>query len=159
MVQTGICCRLCKSCLQSGLVMFETGLGCEADPGKSIEQYEVAASGGIAEAMNNLGNLYHQGKGIKADPQEAFKWYTHADDAGYIVWVPYNLGGHVVLWRNGRKNLQKAYFYFKKAADKNYPQAQYILAGMMLYGEGVEENKKAAMELFRKSVENGFAAS
>jgi hypothetical protein len=30
---------------------------------------------------------------------------------------------------------------------------------MLYYGEGVEENKKAAMELFRKSAENGFAAS
>jgi TPR repeat protein len=59
----------------------------------------------------------------------------------------------------GEKNLQKAWFYFKKAADKNYPQSQYNLAGMLYYGEGVDENKSAAMQLFRKSAENGFAAS
>ena len=90
-------------------------------------------------------------KGTTVDPQEAFKWYSRADEAGFML-GSYNLG---VMWyfrRNRvKRTCKKAYFYFKKAADKNYPQAQYNLAGMLYYGEGVDENKTAAMELFQKS--------
>ena len=47
------------------------------------------------------------------------------------------------LYKNGlgvRKDFEEAYFWFKKAADKNNPIAQYNIGNMYCYGEGMEKD-------------------
>ena len=38
-------------------------------------RYRRGANQGYAEAQNNLGNLYHGGKGVDNDLAQAFKWW------------------------------------------------------------------------------------
>lgn len=47
--------------------------------------YELAAEGGNALAMHNLGDLYRQGKGVKQSGGEAFRWYKKAAEAGHAI--------------------------------------------------------------------------
>ena len=122
---------------------------------KAVEQYEIAAGLGVAEAMNNLGNAYHQGKGIDANPAEALKWYTKADTAGFYLGT-YNLGVLNYFGDAGEKNYEKAFECFKKASDAGYGQAQYNLAGMYYFGEGIEKDANEAFSYYTKAAENGF---
>nr|WP_257390854.1 tetratricopeptide repeat protein [Snodgrassella alvi] len=45
--------------------------------------------------------------------------------------------------------------YFQQAATQDDAEAQFILGVMHLNGIGVKPNKRMAMELLRKSCENG----
>jgi TPR repeat protein len=108
--------------------------------------------------MNNLGNAWHQGKGVEADPKEAFRWYSKASEAGYVLGT-YNLG---VLWYfgdAGEKSFEKAFQCFSKAAENGFAQAQYNLAGMYHFGEGTEIDTQKAFDWYKKSAENGFATA
>lgn len=42
-----------------------------------------AAEGGHKRAQFMLGGMYEQGLGVRADPVQAFRWYTHAFEQGY----------------------------------------------------------------------------
>jgi len=121
----------------------------------AVQQYEMAAGLGVAEAMNNLGNAYHQGKGTDANPYEAIKWYTKADEAGFYLGT-YNLGVMYYFGDSGEKDFAKAFVCFKKAADAGYAQAQYNLAGMYYFGEGTEMDVFQAFNFYSKAAENGF---
>ena len=46
------------------------------------ESLEKAAAAGDAQAMNDLGELYYEGKGVPQDYQKAKDWYEKAVDAG-----------------------------------------------------------------------------
>jgi len=121
----------------------------------AVQQYEIAAGLGVAEAMNNLGNAYHQGKGTDANPSEAVKWYTKADEAGFYLGT-YNLGVMHYFGDAGEKDFVKAFECFKKASEAGYAQAQYNLAGMYYFGEGTEKEPNEAFNYYSKSAENGF---
>ena len=45
--------------------------------------HSKAADAGNAAAMNRLGFMYQNGKGVAKDEAEAVLWYRKAGDAGY----------------------------------------------------------------------------
>ena len=65
----------------------------------------------------------------------------------------YNWG---VAYYNGMgiaQNYEKAYYYFKIAADKGYASAQRALGGMYLFGQYVAKDITSAIEYFSKAAE------
>jgi TPR repeat protein len=64
-----------------------------------------------------------------------------------------------IVYENGLKNLprdlQKAAYWFKKAADQNYPKAETKLGEIYFLGSGVEENHKKALEYFERAAQKG----
>jgi uncharacterized protein len=52
---------------------------------------------------------------------------------------------------------QQAVFWYRKAADGGYPQAEFALGLMTAVGHGVVRDEKAANEWFRRAAEGGFA--
>jgi len=111
---------------------------------------------GVAEAMNNIGNAYHHGKGVKTDLGKAFEWYSRARENGLYLGA-YNLGVMYYFGEGTGKSYEKAYECFKEAAEKDYSQAQYNLAGMYYYGEGTEKNIAEAYKWYKKAAENGYS--
>jgi TPR repeat protein len=57
------------------------------------------------------------------------------------------------------KNLAAAAEYYRQAADRSYPPAQYNLARLYKNGEGVTQNSKMAFSLFFKAASTGHASS
>jgi TPR repeat protein len=65
--------------------------------------------------------------------------------------------GHLYFWGSScAQNLPKANGYFKKAAEKGHPNAQYILAYLYQYALGVKQNDEIALEWFIKAAEQGI---
>ena len=54
----------------------------EVDYAKARDYYEQAAAKGNADALNNLGVLYHNGYGVERDYNKALEYYQKAVDAG-----------------------------------------------------------------------------
>lgn len=55
----------------------------ERDPGKAPALYKIAADQGLPQAQYFYGKALKEGKGIAADPFEAFVWLFISSDAGY----------------------------------------------------------------------------
>jgi TPR repeat protein len=63
-------------------VLYERGLGVDADPAQAVSWYQRAAEQDYALAQYNLGALYQQGQGVKPDFVAALKWYRRAAEQG-----------------------------------------------------------------------------
>ena len=65
-------------------VLYQDGLGVEANAKLALYWYEKAAAQGHHEAMNNLAARYATGTGVKQDMNKAKMWYKKAAQAGNI---------------------------------------------------------------------------
>jgi TPR repeat protein len=54
--------------------MYASGQGTEADDAQAVFWYQKAVVKGHAVAECNLGNCYHDGRGVAKDLAVAFKW-------------------------------------------------------------------------------------
>ena len=64
--------------------MYGDGLAADdrGDYATAARLYRLAAEQGLAEAQNNLGALYGDGKGVPQDYTEAVKWYRLSAEQG-----------------------------------------------------------------------------
>ena len=156
--------------------MYEKGLGVERDYVKAKEWYEKAADNanhgaqeiveimdeiiilvkqadsGDIEAMNNIGDIYHEIE----DYADAIAWYEKAaafgnSDAQYNLGVIYEEGNGV------KRNYAQARKWYEKAAAQGHSDAQYNLGTMYEEGNGVKRNYAKAKELYEKSAAQGEA--
>lgn len=88
----------------------------------SIEWYNKAIEEDNSDAMNNLADLYLNGKGTIQNTLQAKRLYTQAAELGNATAMR-NLG---FLYTNNKEieqDMSKAYFWFNLAAEKNFPDA------------------------------------
>lgn len=103
---------------------------------ESARWYRLAAKQGEAKAQYSLGVMYHDGKGVSQDYQEAIRWYRMAANQGYAD-AQYNLG---VMYRKGL------------GVPKDYVQAHmwYNLAALQQTGTDRKKSVKRRNDLEKK---------
>jgi TPR repeat protein len=69
----------------------------------------------------------------------------------------YNLGVRYENGRGVRKNQQKAFWWWRVAAEHGHPQAQYNLGSMYDNGHGVPQSSQLAVRWYRRSAAQGNA--
>ena len=82
-----------------------------------LELLRPLAAQGIATAQNNLGYIYHMGKGVAQDYMEAVKWYRFAAEQGYAT-AQNNLGVMYVMGKGVTQDYVRARMWFNLAASK-----------------------------------------
>lgn len=127
-------------------LIYQLGAGTEipVNEKEAVSWYQKAAEKGHVNSMNNLGQLYLSEEGIQ-DFKLALQWFTRGADKGHSGCM-YNVG---VMYANGSgmtKQLEEAYKWFKKAADKGMEEAK----------EAVKKIEKEG--LVSTEVKNGDAA-
>ncbi|MBP5455902.1 MAG: leucine-rich repeat protein [Paludibacteraceae bacterium] len=129
------------------------------DDANAVEWYMAAANNGNAKARIKVYNYYTYGynyikdkkeQKIEEDPDLAYEWIKKAalenDDAEAL----YYLG---VAYQNGQgvfSDAEEAAKWIKRSAEKGYVHAQLMLGYLYMQGEGIEENKNKAWELFHE---------
>lgn len=93
------------------------------------------AEAGDAKAQYKLGLIYHEGKDVEQDYEEARKWFLKAAKQGEVN-AQYNLG---LMYNKGEglypiKSLAAKWFY--KAADQGHTQAKNMIESVYPYGRG-----------------------
>jgi len=78
--------------LEDGLAAYARG-----NYAMALKSWQPHAEQGHAEAQNNLGVIYANGRGVPRDDVEAVKWYRKAGEQGNAV-AQFNLG---VSYMNG----------------------------------------------------------
>ena len=96
------------------------------------------AQRGYANAQNNLGLMYHNGRGVTQIHKLAVKWFRKAAEQGYAK-AQNNLG---IMYQNGQgvtQDSKQAVQWYRKAAEQGDADAQSNLGNMYYEGKGVTQ--------------------
>ena len=111
-----------------------------------------SAEQGVAEGQYCVGEMYFYGKGVKRDYEKGLEWYEKAAEnksSDHKVGLAQIRLGFIHL--NMTNDYVKAFKYFKMAAERNDPFAQYQVGLMYAGGHGVKQNYKKAVEFYKKA--------
>lgn len=109
--------------------------GESSDFAGAMQWLRTAAEAGHLQAQTDLGGIYLQGgKGVEANHQEAFRWFSKAADQGSNEARVY-LGSMLATGQGCTKDVSQAMVHLRKAADTGLPEAQYRLAMLLLQAE------------------------
>lgn len=117
---------------------------------KAREIWEKMAGDGDAQAMNNLGVLYDQGKDVEPDPGRAAHWFAQAANAGN----PSGMSNYGRMLEQGRglpANPSEAARWFDLAARKGQAEAQYNLGLLYENGRGVDRDETSAAAWYSRA--------
>ena len=108
------------------------------------------------EAIFQRGLCLKFGWGIKKNLEESVKYFEKASDKEFSVFgnpkamfflgLAYYEGLGVLI------DFQLAFENFMKAADQQLSDAEFYVAGMFFYGEGIEKNYSKAVKYYKKIV-------
>jgi TPR repeat protein len=128
--------------------MTVQGLGVPRSEENAKELYEksLAIDPKLTLALNNLALIYEKrfrearagDQAIVAELNRTMMLdlLRKGDDAGYDL-AAYNLGRLYHEGVLGKPDLEKAYGYYEKAAERGHSEARFLLGKMHEYGEGV----------------------
>jgi TPR repeat protein len=134
------------------LVLFVLGNVIHADD--QLEKTKRLAEQGNADAQALLGAMYHDGRGVSVDYQEAMKWLLKSAeqgdaDAQTLLGAMYHDGRGVSV------DFKEAMKWFLKSAEQGDTDAQFLLGRMNYHGRGVSVDYQEAMKWYLKSAEQG----
>jgi localization factor PodJL len=118
----------------------------------------AAVKGGDPLAYFEIGAIYTEGRGVKANLVEAAKWYQRAADQG-LVPAEYRLA---TLYEKGTgvtRDLAKAKALYQGAAEKGNASAMHNLAVILANGGDTAPDFAAAAKWFEKAAELGLRDS
>ena len=130
-------------------VDYMEGHGVAVDEPEAVRWIRAAAENGNIDAQLNMGVFYDIGQGVEPDREESIRWFEMAADSGDIEALHW-LGGK--YWFNDD---EKAFHYFKLAAEAGHPGSMFYLAHFYMNGNVVEIDEKEAVRLLRESAECG----
>jgi len=117
--------------------------------GAALDWLMIAANHGSPIAQRTMGECFEIGIGVPKDLTQAILWYERASEGGDSE-ATMHLG--VIYSKVGpKKNPERAYACFRKAAETGNSEAQFRTGSCLLYGNGVQENPREAFNWFLKS--------
>ena len=121
------------------------------DYATALQEFKKDAAQGLAEAQNQLGQMYRLGYGVPLSYIEAIKWYALAAEQG-LVEAEHSLGWIYDRPSSQGGNFVEAVKWYTLAAERGY--AQTSLGYMYVKGHGVAINYSKADLLFKEDMEN-----
>ncbi len=103
--------------------MYAFGLDVPKDRDLAFSYYKDSAEKDYAEAQHQLGLMYLNGQSVEKDTLTGFEWIAKAaeqelDVAQYTMGIALSMEGSPLP-----QDIAKGLYYFKAAADQNYPKA------------------------------------
>ena len=117
--------------------IYARGLGVPRDEKESARWYAIAAKAGVAEAQFRYALLLIEGKVVERDDATARDLMKAAADAGNPL-AAFNYG-QMLIQSAPTGGFGDAISYFRMAAEKGVPDAEYALSQLYAYGKGVEK--------------------
>ena len=124
----------------------------------ALSWYRKAADRGYVEAMNNLGIMFTNGRGVARDDTQALGLFRKASDGGSTDALT-NLGFMYHYGRGVAPNMNEAVRLFRKAADGGSAEGMYWLGQMYETGAGVSKDETEAFKWYRKAADVGVATA
>ncbi|MFN7095497.1 MAG: tetratricopeptide repeat protein, partial [Burkholderiales bacterium] len=116
----------------------------------AVKYLTLAANQDKAESMVLLARCYATGDGVIQDAKKAFSLYLQAAQFNHTYAI-YQVGQYLIDGRSGfPPNLQKAFPWFKRAAELGDSDGQAQMALACLYGK--EKNIEQGLKWLKKSI-------
>lgn len=131
---------------------YQKGIGTQKDAGKALAYYTQAAKLNSVDAQRELALCYLNGK----KPAEAAPWFKCAAENGDLSSTFY-YGKLLYEGKGIATDKQQGVIYLLKAAEANFPQAQYEVAKCYASGEGITKNAEQAARWYKKAAANGVS--
>ena len=135
-------------------LLYAQGLGVRRDLTEAARWYRASADQGNAEAEFALGQMYSRGWGVPRDEVDALRWLQMANsvdsDGPPTNWAAIEGYGEA-------KDAKQAVYWYRQAAEKGHPQAQFNLALLYAHGEGVKRDEEQAARWVSASASQGYA--
>ncbi len=135
-------------------VLYAQGLGVRRDLTEAANWYRKSAGQGNAEAQFALGQMYSRGWGVPRDQADAIRWLQMANsvesDGPPTDWA-------IVEGYGTPQDPQQAATWYRQAADKGHPEAQFNLARLYASGKGVNHDEEQAARWVSASATQGHA--
>ncbi len=137
-------------------VFFEQGLFVKKSMIKSIYWYRKALLNGIGKAGFCLGNLYlsNENNFIKKSIDKALHWFEqgfyaiHSDiDCAYEIGLIYEIGDEITC------SYKKAFYWYKKGAEKGNLVCQEELGRLYFAGCGIKKDFEKAQFWYKKALD------
>ena len=126
------------------------------DYGTALSATRWLAERGYAEAQNNLGLMYVEGKGVPRNYHEAMRWFRLAAEQGYAP-AQCNLGVGYDKGRGSSQWYAEALKWYRRAAEQGEAVAQDNLGVMYQKAKGVKQDDDEAVKWYRVAAEQGYA--
>ena len=117
-----------------------------------------AARAGDPKAYFEIGAVYTEGRGVKADFARAAEWYQRAADAG-VVPAQYRLGSLYEKGTGVPRDPARARALYQQAAESGNANAMHNLAVMLASGNGANPDFTLASMWFAKAADLGLRDS
>ena len=122
-------------------VLYAQGRGVRRDLTVAASWYRKSADQGNAAAQVALGQMYLRGWGVPRDEADAMRWFQMANsvesDGPPTEWAAVEGYGMT-------QDPEQAAYWYRQAADKGHPQAQFELAQLYASGKGVKRDEEQA---------------
>jgi len=116
--------------------------------------WRQAADRGDANAQNNLGNAYENGRGVEKNAAQAASWFRKAAEQGYAA-AQFNLGRMYQQGRGVEKDEAKAASWFRKAADQGFAPAREALRRLEnVHSSGKSDESSSGIDVIPISIKN-----
>ncbi|XP_019901624.2 LRP2-binding protein isoform X2 [Esox lucius] len=144
-------------------IMYYDGLGTAMDLPravdymKSVFQWNVSETGSIRyTALYNIGRAYLEGYGVPQSSTEAEShWLLAADNGNPNASVKAQSSLGMFYSRRETKDLERAFFWHSEACGNGSLESQAALGIMYLYGLGIHQDPKSAVECLKEASERG----
>lgn len=137
-------------------ICFRDGIGLQSNTVIAADWFRRSAKQEHAGAAYALGQLYAVGDGVELDIPHAVTWYIIASNGGDVramctLASCYEKGEGV-----STVDYDQALYWYRKAAEKNYPLAQFNIGVYYRDGKGVPKDTLEALSWFRRAADQGY---
>ena len=126
---------------------------------EEVNNLHELAEQGSKQAQYRLGIMYVKGIVIQQSDREAIYFFTESAEQGYapsqyeLARLNFKYAMLSAEEEDQQKLFEKAFFWYKAAAEGNYIPSQVAVALMYIQGLGVEQNDTEAIYWCRKAVD------
>ncbi len=132
-------------------IMLLKGETTEPDSVTGLKKLEEAFNEGYLNAGNHLSDIYFEGKYVEKDIEQAHRWLWNVANCGDERSMAI-LGHYLITGSHGKKDTDTGLKLMHKAIEKQFLPAYLWLGTLYKKGNGVEQNLKKALDLFKEGV-------
>ncbi len=126
-------------------LIYQKGLGVEADPERAHRLLQQAADAGDPLAQYNLGNEYLR-EGSEAGAARAAALWRQAAEQGLVL-AQHNLGSLYALGKGVERDLEQARYWYRMAQRNGSARSAELLAALDRQQDETREEQKAGVIL------------
>lgn len=141
-----------KAQFNLGLSYYK-GEGVEKDYAKAMHWFEKASKQGDADAQLHIGRCLEE---TNASNEEIVAAYRKSAEMGNPEAMCFMGEWYYHGEKGMTADVNETFRWWKKAAERGYYQAQYMIGDCYDFGRGVKEDKKEAVKWFKRSASKDY---